>query len=202
MSAFAVIYERSNAPVEPGALERVMERLGHRGPDGSTVLMAGHAALGHWHFWTTPEEIGEKQPLGLDGMPFQIVLDGRLDNRPELFVKLNINSAEGSRLSDAALILHAYARWGERCFEFFIGEYALVILDERRGELLCARDSLGDRTLFYSFKGTRLVVASEPWAVAGADGSDVELNEIAVAYYFALKTPEDGQTVFKNIQEL
>ena len=202
MSGFAVIYERSNTPVEPGVLERVMDWLKHRGPDGRDVVMAGHIALGHWHFWTTPEEIGEKQPLELDGMPFKIVLDGRLDNRPELLGKLNIYPAEGSRLSDAALILHAYARWGERCLEYFIGEYALVILDERRGELLCARDSLGDRTLFYSFKGTRLAVASEPWAVAGADGSGVELNESAVAHYFALNAIEDGQTLFKNVHEL
>jgi asparagine synthase (glutamine-hydrolysing) len=158
--------------------------------------------MGHWHFWTTPEEVGERQPLELSGLPFKIVLDGRLDNRLELISGLNINPAEVDHLSDAALILHAYERWGEQCFEHLIGEFALVILDQRRGELLCARDALGDRTLFYSFKGTRLVLASEPWAVAGADGSGTELNESAVAHYFALKTTEDGQTFFKNVYEL
>lgn len=197
-----MIYERSNTPVEPGVLERVMDRLNHRGPDGHDTQIAGHVALGHWHFWTTPEELGEKQPLELDGMPFKIVLDGRLDNRSELLYSLCIESELGSRLSDAALILHAYNRWGEGCFEHFIGEYALVILDERRAELLCARDSLGDRTLFYSFKGTRLVVASEPWAVAGADDSAAVLNEDAVAHFFAFKAMQDGQTLFKNVSEL
>ena len=99
-------------------------------------------------------------------------------------------------------MLHAYDRWGEACLTHFIGEYALVILDERRRELLCARDSLGDRTLYYSIQGTRLVVASEPWAVAGADGSGVELNESSAASYFAVRPVEDGQTMFKNIHEL
>lgn len=203
MSAFTVVYERSNTPVQPGVLERIMERLKHRGPDGSDVLLAGHVALGHWHFWTTPEEMGERQPLELEGLPFKIVLDGRLDNRLELMSALNINPAEGSRLSDAALMLHAYAHWGEHCFEHFIGEYALVVYDERRGELLCARDALGDRTLFYAFKGTRLVIGSEPWAVAVADeDSASELNESAAAHFFALKATEDGQTLFKNVYEL
>ncbi len=179
-----------------------MERLKHRGPDGRDEQMAGHVALGHWHFWTTPEEVGERQPLELAGMLFKIVLDGRLDNRSELLNSLHIEPQRGSRLSDAALILHAYAHWGEHCFERFIGEFALVILDQHRGELLCARDALGDRTLFYSFKGTRLVVASEPWAITGADGSCVDLNESAVAHYFALKATEDGQTLFKNIYQL
>jgi asparagine synthase (glutamine-hydrolysing) len=202
LSAFAVVYERSNTPVEPGVLERVMDRLKHRGPDGRDVCLTEQAAMGHWHFWTTPEEVGERQPLKLSGLPFTIVLDGRLDNRLELISGLNINPAEVNHLSDAALILHAYERWGEHCFEHLIGEFALAILDQRSGELMCGRDALGDRTLFYSFKGTRLVVASEPWAVAGADGSGNVLNESAVAHYFALEATEDGQTLFNNIFEI
>jgi len=179
-----------------------MQRLKHRGPDGRDVWLKDNVALGHWHFWTTPEEAEERQPLVLDGLPFTIVLDGRLDNRPELISKLNINPAEASLLSDASLILRAYAYWGEHCFEHFIGEYALVIFDQRRNQLVCARDALGDRTLFYAIHGTRTVIASEPWAAANADGSSVELNESAVAHYFALTVPEDGQTLFKSIHEL
>ena len=144
----------------------------------------------------------ERQPLKVKGLPFRIVLDGRLDNRPDLLDQLNIPPAEGKRLSDAALILRAYDRWGETCFEHFIGDYALVIFDEAREHLLCARDSLGERTLFYSIRGPRVVIASEPWAVAGADLSAAELDENAVAYHFALRAMENGQTLFKNIFEL
>jgi asparagine synthase (glutamine-hydrolysing) len=202
VSGFAVIYDRSNSPVEPILLQRAMDQLKHRGPDGSATLLAGHFAFGHWHFWTTPEEVGERQPLQIAGMPFKIVLDGRLDNRQELLTGLNLPPSDHSRLSDAGLILHAYERWGEHCFEHFIGEYALVILNELRGELLCARDALGDRTLFYTWHGTNMVVASEPWAVAIASGSSIELNESVVALYFGLEVPQDGQTLFRNVYEL
>ncbi len=200
MSALAVVYDPSGRPVDPGVLERVMARLSRRGPDGSAVLLAGHAALGHWHFWTTPEETGEHQPLKLGDFPFTIVFDGRLDNRSELLDSLKIPLQQ--TLSDAALALQAYAQWGEHCCEHFIGEYALVILDEHRGELLCARDALGDRTLFYAWHDTRLVVASEPWAVAGADGESPQLQEDAAAHYFALRPAGDGQTLFKGVYEL
>ncbi len=202
MSAFAVVYEPSNKLVDPDVLERVMERLIHRGPDGHDAILVEHALMGHWHFWTTPEEVGEKQPLELTGLPFKIVLDGRLDNRPELLSELSINPPEGQFLSDAALILRAYVCWGEQCFTHLIGEFALAILDQQQSKLVCARDSLGDRTLFYSVKGTRLVVASEPFAVASADGSTPELNESAVAQYFAMQISEDGQTLFKGVYEL
>ncbi len=202
MSAFAVVYERSNTPVDPGVLERVMERLSHRGPDGRSMLLTDQVALGHWHFWTTPEEVGERQPLALSRLPFKIVLDGRLDNRSELIAELGLSSEDGKRLSDAALILHAYADWGEHCLEHFIGPFALVVVDERSGELLFGRDALGDRTLFYSWQGTRLVIASEQWAVAGADGLAEELDEKAVANYFALEETNDGRSFFKNVSEL
>lgn len=202
MSGIAVVYDYSNTPVDPGVLERVMDRLSHRGPDGRDAFVSGHAALGHWHFWTVPEDVGERQPLQLSGMPFRIVFDGRLDNRPELFAHLGLDPEQGKHISDAALVLHAYARWGEHCFERFVGEFGLAILDEQKDRLVCARDQLGDRTLFYALRGARLVAASEPWAVAGADGLKPEINERAVAHYFALKATEDGQTLFEGVFEL
>lgn len=204
LSAFVVIYERSNITVDPGILVRAMEQLKHRGPDGSDVLLAGNVALGHWHFWTTPEEVGERQPLQINGLPFKIVLDGRIDNREELFTKLNITSAEGRSLSDAGLILHAYALWGNACLEHLIGEYAFVILDASSGQLLCARDAIGERSLFYAWHGTRLVIASEAWAAASIGGLPLhpEFNETGAARYFAMKANEDGQTMFKNVCEL
>ena len=202
MSAFAVVYDRSHAPVDAGVLERVMARLNHRGPDGSDVWTEGNAALGHWHFWTTPEEVGERQPLALAGQPFRIVFDGRLDNRAELLSALDIDRTAGVLLSDAAIVLKAYDCWGENCFERFIGEFAVAILDEARRELLLARDALGDRTLFYAFHGTRLVAASEAWAVAGADGEAGELNQNVIADFFALRARENGETFFRNVVEL
>jgi asparagine synthase (glutamine-hydrolysing) len=158
--------------------------------------------MGHWHFWTTPEEVGECQPLKLNGLPFRIVLDGRIDNRAELLAQVGISSAEGKSLSDAALILQAYARWGEACIEHFIGEYALVILDELQDQMLLARDALGTRTLFYARYGTQIIIASEAWAVAGGGPLEPEINERAAALFFAFEAPADGQTLFKGIDEL
>ena len=203
MSAIAIVYERENTLGEPSVFNRVMERLSHRGPDGSDCASLENITMGHWHFWTTPEEVGERQPLELNGLPFKIVLDGRIDNREELFGRLGIPAAEGRLLSDAALILRAYAHWGESCFKYFIGEFALVIFDKNINKVVLVRDPLGDRTLFYAFRGACLIVASEPWAVAGADdASKIELDESAIAHYFALKIPEDGRTFFKNVYEL
>jgi asparagine synthase (glutamine-hydrolysing) len=202
VSAFAVIFERAGAPADREALEQAMGRLSHRGPDGADVRLVGRVAMGHLHLWTTPEEMGETQPLQVAGMPFTIVVDGRLDNRQELIADLGLGPEEGCRLSDAALILRSHDRWRERCFERFIGPFALALWDEQRGELLCARDALGDRTLFCAIRGTKIIVASEPWAALGGAGLVPEMDEVGAAHYFALHAPEDGRTLFKDVREL
>ena len=195
MSAFAVLFERTNAPLDPGRFAAMMERLSHRGPNGRDAFASEQLAMGHWHFWTTPEELGEQQPLQLEN--YRLVLDGRLDNRSELLSRLGLPAS----LSDAALILHAYARWGEACFEQFIGEYALVLEDKTDGHLVCARDALGDRTLYYAFHGSQVAIASEPWAVAAALPS-VELDEVGLTAYFSFEPAPNEHTLFNNIYEL
>lgn len=197
-----MIYDRSNTPVDPGVLDQMMKRLSQSGPDGQNNWFLGPVAMGHLHFWTTPEEVGEKQPLKLANMPYTIVMDGRLDNRPDIIRRLNLHSVEISHLSDAALILHAYSRWSTDCFKDLIGEFAVVIWDPQVGELVCARDALGDRTLFYTLDTNRILVASEPGALAGIRGDDPEMDEVGAAHYFALKASKDGRTLFKGISEL
>ncbi|MCE9644910.1 MAG: hypothetical protein K8S20_02840 [Chloroflexi bacterium] len=201
MSAFAVLFDRSSEP-DPQVFNAMMGRLRHRGPDGCDTASTANVTMGHFHFWTTPEEIGEHQPLSVNSWPFKIVLDGRIDNRQELLDRLSMPLDAGRILSDAALILHAYARWGGDCFKYLVGEYALALFDEQLGELLVTRDALGDRTVFYSVHGTRVAVASEPWAVAAADGLPVQMNDVAVAHYFALRASPNGQTMFKHVYEL
>lgn len=202
MSAFAVIYEHSGAPGDPCVFAKVMERLCHRGPDGRDDFSLAGVTMGHWHFWTTPEEVGERQPLHLGDLPFTIVLDGRIDNRSEIILQLGPGPAEAGQLSDAALILMAYRHWGKACFERFVGEFALVIFNKDENELVCARDHLGDRTLFFAFNDARFVIASEPWAVFGSRDSVLELNESTIAHFLAIQVPEDGQTFFAGVHEL
>ena len=126
-----------------------MNHLSHRGPDGRDSLDRDQVAMGHWHFWTTPEEVGEHQPLRIPDLPYTIVMDGRLDNRSDLIHLLDLDSAEASLLSDANLALRAYAHWGEDCFSRFIGEFSMVIYDPINHEVICARDPMGNRTMFY-----------------------------------------------------
>ncbi len=180
----------------------MMNRLAHRGAEGRADLKLENARMGFWRLWTTPEEVGERQPLTDESLHLTILLDGRIDNRDELLRQWEIPRAEAEKLSDAALVLRAFGRWREACLPMLVGEFALAVYDHARNELTCARDPLGDRTLFYAEFGGRLAIASEPWAAAAASPNAPTLNERALAHYFALLAPPDGQTLFNNVYEI
>lgn len=202
MGAFVVLYHHSGAtPDDHAIFEKAMAGLAHRGPDGSGMFFSGQTLLGHWHFWTTPEDAGESQPLSLPGLPFYLVLDGRVDNRDDLCASLGIAPLDAPSFSDARLVLLSYARWGADCVKRLLGEFAFALWDEQRQELFCARDPLGDRTLYYAQAGSRVILASEPWAIVSALGSQ-KLNEQAVAHYFVFRPMLDGQTLFDTVFEL
>jgi asparagine synthase (glutamine-hydrolysing) len=203
VSAFSLIYDAAQRPIDRSVFDSMMDRLSHRGPDGKKIVEFDRLLLGHWHFWTTPEEVNERQPLALPKLPYRIALDGRLDNREEIIALLELDPAKAARFSDAALILQAYNRWQEKAFLKIVGVFALAIYDEEKKVLLCARDHLGDRTLFYTETAAgRVVVASEPWAVAATCDLQPGIDPGTVAHFFNFSTPQDGATFYEGIYEL
>jgi asparagine synthase (glutamine-hydrolysing) len=201
VSAFALLFHRDAAPAAERALAPLLARLRHRGPDGQDAVAAGGFALGHLHFWTTPEEVGERQPLADPAAGLHLVFDGRLDNRDELLAALGLG-AEARRLSDAALVLAAYRRWGDACLERLLGPCAVAIADARRRRVLCGRDALGDRTLFYVLRPELLAVASEESALLALPGVEPRLDERSLARFFAVEPPAPGDTFFAAVREL
>ena len=85
----------------------------------------------------------------------------RLDDRKALSEKLGIEAT----WTDDILCLRSYVRWGERCTEHIKGDFCFVIWDMDRHTLLCARDHLGIRPLFYSICGRCLVVSDSLEAI-------------------------------------
>ena len=158
--------------------------------------------IGHLHFWTTPEEIGERQPIQDRRGQFTLALDGRLDNRSELIKLLELDSTAVEEISDARIALTAYLNWGAGCFEHFLGPFSLILYDGSKGRLLCARDHLGSRTLFYHVNSQHFVAASEEAGVLAFPGIDSQFDKGGLAEFLAVDVYRRSGTLFKNISEL
>ena len=83
-----------------------------------------------------------------------LCFDGRLDNYKELAKVLDL---ESSCVSDSEIVLSAFLRWGEECFERLVGDWALALWSEPERVLYLARDHAGARTLYYSHQQNQFI---------------------------------------------
>lgn len=160
MSGVCGYWHLSGAPAAIGEVERQIAVLGHRGPDRRRAWAEGPVAFGHLLMRITPEDLTERQPLHDLASGLALTADLRLDNRAELIGAMGLSKAAAD-WPDSRLLLTAWQRWGERCIERLIGDFALAVWDGRERTLTLARDGMGQRSLYYH-QGPRLVAfASE-----------------------------------------
>ncbi len=201
MAGIALILRRDGRAVSGAEMDRMLRALRRGGADGTDVSLLGRQALGHRHAWTTPEEVGERQPLSDESGRVHLAFDGRLDNRRELAAALTAERI-GPEATDAELALAAYVRWGEGCLERFLGPFALAVLDLERRSLLLGRDALGDRRLVYRLGADAVLVASEEEALLTDPSVSSVVDPETVARFFAHLPAAPGRTFFADLREL
>src|SRR3989454_9825112 len=177
----------------------MLARLAHRGPDGAGVWSGGAVGLGHRLLHTTPESLREHLPLASGDGTLVLTADARIDNRGELLAALG----RGVEATDAELILAAYERWGERCPEHLLGDFAFVIWDARRATLFCARDHFGVKPFYYYHAPGRLFCfASEIKGLLALAEVPRRLNETRVADYLVPLLEDKVITFYQDILRL
>jgi asparagine synthase (glutamine-hydrolysing) len=177
--------------------------LEFRGPDGIDVWAAGPIGLGHTLLRTVEATASEHQPARLG--QFWITADARIDCRTELIRKLGrLNSRPlEADVSDATLILHAYAAWGPDCVDHLRGDFSFGIWDTATKRLFCARDHLGVKPFYYANVGKVLVFSNTLNCLRQHPLVTPELNETAIGDFLLFGLNYDnGTTTFRDIQRL
>ncbi len=156
------ILRRDGAPADPALARAALEAQRARGPEARRVWSEGPAAIGHGLLATTPEDDLAPQPFSAAGGAVVVALDGRLDNTAELAEATGLRE---SGTSDVELVAAAYAKWGATFAHRLLGDFAIVLWDARRREMLCARDPLASRPLYVRADHRVVLCASEPRAL-------------------------------------
>ena len=116
--------------------------------DTSNVWIEESSGLGNILLLNTPESIHEKLPYYNEISDLCITADARIDNKDDLYRNLDIKPSQ-QIIPDSELILLAYQKYGERCTEYLIGDFAFAIWDGKKQALFCARDQMGVKPFFY-----------------------------------------------------
>jgi asparagine synthase (glutamine-hydrolysing) len=183
-------------PVSAVALERSLNTLQHRGPDGQKTWAAsdGSVALGHARLSIIDLATGD-QPIANEDESIWIVANGEFYDYERVQQQLERDGHRLRTRSDSEIGLHLYEDLGTNSVHRLRGEYAFAIWDGRSRKLFAVRDRFGVKPLFYAQHNSSLYLASEMKALfaAGVPAEwDPEYAHFSTAFSPPSKTPFKG----------
>src|SRR5581483_10033301 len=193
LSGLAALFHRDGRPVHRSDIRAMLDAIAYRGPDGTGCLVAGAIGLGYAKLAITPEEAHEQQPLVSPRTGCVVVADVRLDNRAELLARLSARLP--ATTSDAELILQAYETWGVDAPTRLLGDFAFIVWDPRHQRLVAARDTSGQRWLYYRADERTFAAGTEIHQLFQDPAVPVVPNEASIRH---LLVP---YTMFRNEKE-
>src|ERR1041385_631857 len=125
MCGIAAILYPKEPPVE-GTIERMTERLRHRGPDAQQCQRLAGCHLGHTRL-SVIDLSGGHQPMADESGRLWIVFNGEIFNYRELRTKLEKHGWQFRTQSDTEVLLRAYQEFGEKVVDHLNGQFAFLI---------------------------------------------------------------------------
>ena len=146
MSAQAGIFYFDGRPIEAHVPLLLDAALADFGPDGGGCHVAPGLVMASRALHVTPEDPLERQPF-VSVRGHVMTWDGRLDNRDDLLLQLR-RELRGD-VTDVAIAMAAYERWGQDAFARLIGDWSVAIFDEGERAVVLASDFMGVRPMYY-----------------------------------------------------
>lgn len=193
------------AEPEAAALQRMAERIAHRGPDdrGYHRDPTAGLALAHLRLSIIDLSAASHQPMLDSASGVVMVYNGELYNFRQLRTELQGLGQFFQSSGDSEVVLKAYLQWGVACFARFAGMFALALWDPRSAELHFARDPLGMKPLYYTGIPGGLAFASEVKAFAALPGVVLTPSALGLRQYLEFGYVFDReQTILSGVRKL
>ena len=197
-----IVLSDPNARVNPRVIERMSDAIAHRGPDDDGQYLNGRVGLGFRRL-SIIDLSGGHQPMANEDETVWIAYNGEIFNHAEHRAPLEARGHRFRTRSDTEAIVHLYEEHGSSCPRELRGMFGFAIWDEKRKALLLARDRSGIKPMFYATTpGGDLIFGSEIKAILGSGMITPEVDDAAVAEYFALGTVSGSRTLFRGVKKL
>ena len=181
--------------IAPGEIERMTERLRHRGPDRMGIWRGEGVELGHTRLAIVDLSSAGDQPMRLG--PLTLTYNGEIYNFRKLRESL-VGPFESD--CDTEVLLHLLAADPERALAQLQGMFAFAVWDERRNRLFAARDRMGIKPFYYREFDGGLAFASEVKALLELGRPPID--PAAMRDYFTYKYVPDPGSIYRGIRQL
>ncbi len=202
MCGIAGILERGGR-VEPAVVERMLDRIAHRGPDDRGVWTAGGVALGQTRLSILDLSSLGHQPMCTPDGKGALTYNGEVYNFQDLRAELERERVAFSSRCDTEVVLHALHRWGpERAVPRFDGMFAFAYHDARDGSVWLARDRIGIKPLYLARTPNGVAFASEIKSLLAHPAVACRPNMQAVVTQLIDERLDGGATPFEGVEAL
>lgn len=205
------VWLRDARRVSDELISKMTEVIAHRGPDDSQI-------------WSDPEHRdgqgnpmgvalgfrrlsiidigGARQPMSNEDGRLRMVFNGEIYNYEDLRRRLQGAGHRFATDGDGESILHLYEDLGTDCFSQLNGMFGVAIWDATRNRLVLARDRIGQKPLYYSFKNGQLVFGSELKSLAQVPGICEEIDPSAIDEFLTYQYIPHPGTIWKGVHKL
>ncbi len=189
-------------PVEEHLIVRMCAAQEHRGPDSRGTHITDSVGLGIQRLRVIDLDTGDQPVYNEDGS-IAVVLNGEIYNYAELRTELIRAGHTLVTDGDTEVIAHLYEEHGIfGCLSRLKGMFAFAIWDANNRRLLLARDRIGKKPLFYSFRGGVLSFASELQALLQDPEVPRDVDPAAIDAYLAFGYVPSPMSAYRAIRKL
>lgn len=186
-------------------LDRMTDRLQHRGPDARGTWADDSTALGHRRLSILDLSPAGQQPMHSPSGRFVLVFNGEIYNHLDL--RRGLEESHGVSqwrgTSDTETLLCAIENLGvERALELACGMFALALYDRQERRLSLARDRVGEKPLYWGRARDKLVFGSELKALIEHPDLETEICREALSLYLRHNYVPAPWSIYRNCFKL
>jgi asparagine synthase (glutamine-hydrolysing) len=206
MCGISGLITASGKPIDRDTLERMTERLRHRGPDDGGIWTGGsgnvQVGLGNRRLSILDLSPRGHMPMASVDGRWRITYNGEIYNFREIRRELEALGHVFQSDTDTEVALYAYAQWGAECLQRFNGMFAFAIWDQQERSLFVVRDRLGVKPLHFAEWNGTFAFASEIKALLACPTLPTELDLDALDLYLTFRVIPHPYTIFKSVRKL
>ena len=194
----------SGSVIEQATVERMRDRLAHRGPDHAGLWQSvdGRICLGHRRLAIIDLDARSNQPMRSHDGRFVVTFNGEIYNYRAIRKELEAEGVQFRTESDTEVLLEAFRHWGADLLDRLSGMFAFALWDTKSHRLFCARDRAGEKPFYYALVNGAFVFASEIKGILEWPGIGRDIDYDALIDFLAFGFVADPKSIWQDIRKL
>lgn len=192
---------RGRREPDRATVERMTNRLRHRGPDDEGFLALPGVGMGHRRLAIVGLADG-RQPVWNEDRSVAVICNGEIFDHVERRVELEARGHVFGTHCDTEVLVHLYEEHGEGMFERLRGQFALTLVDTHARRVYLVRDRVGICPLHWTRRDDWLLFGSEIKALLASGFVPAALDPLGLDHVFTFFAQPARRTMFAGVQSV